>query len=153
MELYFPFNKHSETSQKSTYRIFVTHCEEFWEWDVEILTESTLFFWWIYEETSASSIKFMRDDQFQVAFKEICKLAELIMTIPSSISTVARSFSAMKRIHTCCRGTQTQERLCGLSVLAIEKTYLVELKKRPSFYDNALTQLLKQNRRLELVYK
>jgi hypothetical protein len=70
----------------------------------------------------------MQDDQLQVALKEIYKLAELIMTIPSSTATVARSFSAMKKIHTCCRGTQTQVRSCGLSVLAIEKTLLVELK-------------------------
>jgi hypothetical protein len=42
----------------------------------------------------------MQDNQLQVAFKEIYKLAELIMTIPSSAATVERSFSAMKRIHT-----------------------------------------------------
>jgi hypothetical protein len=70
-------------------------------------------------------LKFMQDNQLQVAFKEICKLAELIMTIPSSTATVERSFSAMKRIHTCCRGTQTQERSCGLSLLAIEKTFIL----------------------------
>jgi hypothetical protein len=47
------------------------------------------------------------------------------MTIPSSTATAERSFSAMKRIHTCCRGTQTQERLCGLSLLAIEKILIL----------------------------
>jgi hypothetical protein len=70
-------------------------------------------------------LKFMQDDQLQVAFKEIYKLSDLIMTIPSSTVTVERYFSAMKRIHTCCRGTQTQERLCGLSLLAIEKILLL----------------------------
>jgi hypothetical protein len=39
----------------------------------------------------------MQDNQLQVAFKEIYKLAELIMTIPSSTATVEQSFSAMKR--------------------------------------------------------
>jgi hypothetical protein len=92
----------------------------------------------------------MHDNQPQVAFKEIYKLAELIMTIPSSTATAERSFSAMKKIHTCCRGTQTQVRLSSLSLLAIEKILLVELKKRPSFYDDVLTQFLRQNRRLEL---
>jgi hypothetical protein len=67
----------------------------------------------------------MQDNQLQVAFKEMYQLAELIMTIPSSTDTVERSFSAMKRIHTCCRGTQTQERLCGLSLLAIKKTFVL----------------------------
>jgi hypothetical protein len=40
-------------------------------------------------------------------------------------------------------------------LLAIEKALLVEveLKKRPSFYDDVLTQFLRQNRRLKLVYK
>jgi hypothetical protein len=95
----------------------------------------------------------MEDNQLQVAFKEIYKLAERIMTIPSSTATVERSFSAMKRIHTCCRGTQTQERLCGLRLLSIESTLRVELKKIPPFYDDVLAQFLRQNRRLELVYK
>jgi hypothetical protein len=54
-------------------------------------------------------LKFMQDNKLQVAFKEIYKLAELIMMVPSSAATVERSFSAMKRIHTCYRGTQTQE--------------------------------------------
>jgi hypothetical protein len=95
----------------------------------------------------------MPGNQLQVPFMEIYKLAEIITTIPSSTATVERSFSAMKRIHTCCKGTQTQGRLCGLSVLAIENTLLVELKRRPSFYDDVLTQFLRQNSRLELVYK
>jgi hypothetical protein len=37
-------------------------------------------------------LKFMQDNQFQVAFKKIYKLAELIMMIPSSTATVERFF-------------------------------------------------------------
>jgi hypothetical protein len=70
-------------------------------------------------------LKFMQDNQLQVAFKGIYKLAELIMTIPSSIATAERSVSAMKRMHTCCRGTQMQEMLCGLSLLAVENTFIL----------------------------
>jgi hypothetical protein len=69
----------------------------------------------------------MQNNQLQVAFKEMYKLAELIMSIPSSTATVERSSSDVKRIHTCCRGTQTQERLCGLSILAVEKTFIKQL--------------------------
>jgi hypothetical protein len=47
------------------------------------------------------------------------------MTIPSTAATVERSVSAMKRMHTCCRGTQTQGRLCGLSLLAREKAFIL----------------------------
>jgi hypothetical protein len=42
-------------------------------------------------------LEFMQDNQLQVASKEMYKLAELIMTIPSSTVTVELSFSAMKR--------------------------------------------------------
>jgi hypothetical protein len=70
-------------------------------------------------------LKFIQNNQLQVTFKEINKLVELIMTIPSSAATVERSFSAIKRIHTCCRGTQTQEMFCGLSLLAVEKTFIL----------------------------
>jgi hypothetical protein len=89
-------------------------------------------------------LKFMQDNQLQVTFKEFYKLVELIMTIPSTTATVERSFSAMKRMHTCCRGTQKQERLCGPTYSPL---------KRHSFYDDVLTQFPRQNRRLELVYK
>jgi hypothetical protein len=51
-------------------------------------------------------LKFMQDNQLQVAFKEIYKLAELIVTIPSSTATVEQSFSAMKRIHIVGPGYQ-----------------------------------------------
>jgi hypothetical protein len=80
----------------------------------------------------------LTDNQLQVACKEIYKLAELIMTIPSSAAIVERSFSAMKRIHTCCRGTNAGK------VMPPKLTIILSM---------VLTQFPRQNRRLELVYK
>jgi hypothetical protein len=116
----------SETSKKPIYRISFNTLWRIlgngtWKNELKVLFSSDEFA----RKPVHHLSKFMQDNQLQVAFKEIYKLVELIMTIPSSTATVEGSFSAMKRIHTCCRGTLTQERLCGLSLLVIEKTFIL----------------------------
>lgn len=88
-------------------------------------------------------------------FSEVYKLSTLILTIPCSTSSVERSFSALRRINSYLRSTQSQERLSDLSLLSIEKQTLTILKSKPLFYDNVIEQflVLSQDRRIELMYK
>nr|CAH7719268.1 unnamed protein product [Callosobruchus chinensis] len=72
------------------------------------------------------------------AFPEAFKLADLLLTIPATSASVERSFSAMKRIKTCQRNTQLQDRMSSLSLISIEKNFLNGLMKRPSFYDSVI---------------
>nr|CAH7743196.1 unnamed protein product [Callosobruchus chinensis] len=60
----------------------------------------------------------------------------------------------MKRIKTCQRNTQLQDRMSSLSLISIEKNFLNGLMKRPSFYDSVIEIFAnKVNRRIDLKYK
>ena len=79
------------------------------------------------------------------AFKEVFRLAKLILTIPSN--------TALKRINTCLRSTQAQERMSALSILSVEKELLLQLKQKQTFYDDVIDKFIAQKRRIELCYK
>nr|XP_018913349.1 PREDICTED: zinc finger MYM-type protein 1-like [Bemisia tabaci] len=97
-------------------------------------------------------IQFLRENDLTFAFKEVNRLAALLCTIPATTASVERSFSALKRIHTYCRSTQTQGRLSSLSVIAIEKGILQELRAKEDFYDTVIQKFLAKTRRIELNY-
>lgn len=90
----------------------------------------------------------MSENDLSSGFSEVYKLA-----IPCTISSVERSFSALRRINTYLRSTQTQERLSDLSLLSIEKEVLINLKNEQSFYDKVIEKFVMQERRVELMFK
>lgn len=53
-----------------------------------------------------------------------------MLTISCSINSVELSFSALKRIETYLRSAQTQERLCGLSILSTDRGTAAKNKKQ-----------------------
>ncbi|KAJ4451537.1 hypothetical protein ANN_03002 [Periplaneta americana] len=72
------------------------------------------------------------ENQLNQVIPEVLKLATLIVTIPAMSASVERTFSALKRIKSYCRSTHTQERLSGLALMSIEKSFLQKLRKRPN---------------------
>jgi hAT family dimerisation domain. len=62
-----------------------------------------------------------------------------VLTIPCSVSSVERSFSALKRLKTYLHSTQTQEEIYELGVLLIKKELLQKIKSSRHF----MTMLLK----------
>jgi hypothetical protein len=135
LQLYFPFNKQWNVKEVNLSNFFNTLWRILgngkWKNELEVLFSS--------DEFSCKPVyhllKFMQDNQLQVAFKEIYKLAKLIMTIPSSTATVEQSFSAMKRNTNAGKATQPKF-----------------TRHWKDIYD-VLTKFPRQNRRLELVYK
>jgi hypothetical protein len=97
-------------------------------------------------------LDFINENSLDVAFSELVKLLQLIITVPATSASAERAFSALKRIHTYMRNTQTQERMSELSMIAIEKKIIVYLK-RSNFYERVVKSFLKKDRRLELEYK
>lgn len=61
-------------------------------------------------------------------FSEIFKLSELILTIPTSSSSVERSFSALKRIKSYARNKMLEQSLSELAIISIENSFLKEIK-------------------------
>ncbi|XP_071535018.1 zinc finger MYM-type protein 1-like [Panulirus ornatus] len=98
-------------------------------------------------------VEFMNENNLRCGFKEVFKLAELILTIPSNTAAAEPSFSALKRMNSYFRDTEEQEAMSGPSLLSVERKLLMELRQRGSFYDDVIAQFTSQERRLELIYK
>lgn len=90
---------------------------------------------------------FMIVNDLVVCFPQVHALITLILTIPSTSASAERSFSALKRIHTAERSTQTQERMVRLNLLSIEKEFLHRLSKQENFYDNVIDIFCKKHPR------
>jgi hypothetical protein len=86
-------------------------------------------------------------------FPQCIKLIKIILTLPISVSSAERSFSALKRIHTYLRNSQSEDRLSDLALISVEKNILLKLKSESNFYDMVIDEFLKKDRRIELVYK
>jgi hypothetical protein len=107
-----------------------------------------------FEQKSVTDIlHFMHSNKLYMGMPEIFKLISLVSTIPATTSSAERSFSALRRIQNYLRSTQGQERLSSLALLSIEKSVLLEMKEKTSFYDRVIEKFVEKNRRIEFVYK
>ena len=98
-------------------------------------------------------IAMMVESSLTSGFKEVFQLGKLILTIPSNTASAERTFSALKQIYSCFHGSQSQEKLSGLSLISIEKSVLMQLKHEGTLYDKIIDQFTSQRRRIELTYK
>lgn len=109
------------------------------------------------ESTDKSPIEIMNyfsEMNLKCGFSEVYKLAQLISTIPTTTASVERSFSSLKRIHTYCRSTQTQERMNNLSIISIEKELVFKLRtNRNKFYEDVIKKFTEKERRVEFEFK
>lgn len=87
------------------------------------------------------------------AFPQVLTLSSMFLTLPITVASAERSFSALKRIQTYVRNTQKEERLSDLAIMSIEKNLLIKIKSQSNFYDNILAHFVKKNRRIALEYK
>ena len=69
----------------------------------------------------------MHERQLYEGFREVNKLILLFLTIPYFTASVEQSFSALKKIKTCLRNAQDQNKLSFLSLMSIEKSLLKRL--------------------------
>lgn len=90
---------------------------------------------------------------FRDTFPQILKLLTIVLTFPISVASAERSFSALKRIHTYLRNSQSEDRLSDLALISIEKNLLLKLKAESHFYDMVIDEFLKKPRRIALEYK
>lgn len=102
----------------------------------------------IYEIFQWFSTKFCID-----TFNQIYRLSALICTIPATTAAVECTFSALKRIKTYLRLTQSKERLSDLALINIEAKLLKNLRFGHTYHDRVIDKFAEKSRCLELVYK
>lgn len=64
---------------------------------------------------------YLKSTGLSESLPQTTKLVSLILTIPATSAGTERSFSALKRIKTYLKNTQSQNRFSALSTLSIEK--------------------------------
>ncbi|KAL4120004.1 hypothetical protein QTP88_012752 [Uroleucon formosanum] len=77
-------------------------------------------------------------------YPNINKLLKILTTLPVSTSTPERSFSTLKRVKTYLRNSMTEDRLNGLTMLAIHKDVIVTP-------DEVLDEMAKKPRKLDIL--
>lgn len=103
-----------------------------------------------YEEFSTCNpydlVKKIKINDLVLAFQEVYKLGQLILTFPTTTASVKRSFLAWNRIKSHQRSTQGQERLSYLSLISIEKEILIicyaKNKYNTEFYDEVINEFV-----------
>lgn len=105
-------------------------------------------------KTLPEMLKFIQANNLEIHLNQIDKLIRSILTIPTASVSVERSFSALKRIKTFTRNTMSQDRLSKISILAIEKLLLNDMKQKDSFYQEVIDHFANEkNRRIPLFFK
>ena len=66
-------------------------------------------------------LKLIVDSNMATSVPEVTAACVLFSTLPVTVASAERSFSKLKLIKTYLRSTMAQERLDGLSLLAIER--------------------------------
>ncbi|KAJ8966871.1 hypothetical protein NQ314_003265 [Rhamnusium bicolor] len=71
-------------------------------------------------------------------------LLQILLTLPVSVASAERSFSALKRLKTWQRNQMTQGRLLGLALLHIHLDLNIDI-------ENVMNRFAKSKRRLEFI--
>lgn len=84
-------------------------------------------------------------------FSETIKILNILCTLPMTTVESERSFSTLKRIKSLLRNTMTQDRLCALAMLSMEKSLI---KSIPNFNELVIDYFANsKNRKIDLIFK
>ena len=86
--------------------------------------------------------EYFHENSLDSAFKKVYKLSQFLLSIPSNTASAERSFSALKRIHTCLHSTHGREKMSSLILLSTEKKLLLKLNQKQAFYDDVIEKFI-----------
>ena len=107
------------------------------------------------DSVNCSSFLSMLLNDFSGVFPEIEKLLSVLVTLSVSSCGCERSFSALKRIKTFLRTNMSDDRLCNLSFLSIQKELIaLMIKSRPEkWHTDVIDNFASSERRIDLKKK
>ncbi len=97
-------------------------------------------------------LHFLQQKGLAESIPQLYLLTCLVLTIPVSTASVERTFSALKRIKTYTRNRTGQARLSALALISVEKL-LQELKPKDKLCDPATAHFVKNDRRMDFIFK
>lgn len=96
-------------------------------------------------------LQLILESNLEPTFPQVVKLLRILITMPMTTSESERCFSTLKRIKTFLRSTMSEERLCALAMLSIEKEMIAEI---PNFNERVIDRFATtKNRRMDFIFK
>ncbi|KAK9531029.1 hypothetical protein VZT92_010482 [Zoarces viviparus] len=104
-------------------------------------------------KSPADLLAFLQQKDLVESMRQLYTLACLAVTIPISTASVEWTFSALKRIKTYSRNATGEARLSSLASMAIEKDFLLELKRTDVLHNLVSELFVNKDRRMDFVCK
>ncbi|KAJ8922022.1 hypothetical protein NQ315_008661 [Exocentrus adspersus] len=95
-------------------------------------------------------LNMIKANSLENTFKEVCKLLEIIITIPMPTGEGERCFSTLKRVKTFLRNSMGEEELSALCMLSVEKCLI---KSDVNFNEKVIDVFAYGKRHVSLIYK
>lgn len=87
------------------------------------------------ESNISDLLKYLMASNLSPALSEVTKLCAFLLAIPVTSMSVKKPFSALRKVHTYLRRTQTQQRFTPLSLLTDELNVLQDSDNSLCFCD------------------
>ncbi|XP_049573527.1 zinc finger MYM-type protein 1 isoform X1 [Syngnathus scovelli] len=98
-------------------------------------------------------LDFLQQKNLNESMGQLYTFVCLAVTIPVSAASFEGTFSALKRIRTYARNTTGQARPSALASMAIEKDFLMELKRTDDLHNRVIEIFSRKEGRMDFVYK
>ena len=92
----------------------------------------------------------------ELELNQVTKLFCLIQTIPATSDSCERSASSLKHVNEYMRCSQSEEQLCNLIFISINKDLLKRMKVEhgfDTFYNKVINEFARKKQRIELIYR
>ncbi|XP_019896449.1 uncharacterized protein LOC105029183 isoform X1 [Esox lucius] len=104
-------------------------------------------------KSPAELLAFLQQKDLCISMRQLYMLACLAVTVPVSAASAELTFSALKRIEMYSRNKTEEARQSALASMAIEKDLLQELKGAGVLYNRVIEVFMKNERRMDFVFK
>ncbi|XP_077478100.1 torsin-4A isoform X3 [Stigmatopora argus] len=126
--------------------------QTFWEYQKTFLHAAFSILTQSHGKSPTDLLDFLQQKNRSESMGQLYTLVGLTVTTVSTAS-VELTFSAQNRIKTYARNTTGQTRLSALALMAIEKNFLMDLKRTCNLYHRVIEIFLRKERRMHFVYK
>lgn len=108
----------------------------------------------LFHKPPAELLQLLIEDELQGTLSEVCKLLQLMLTIPATSTSAEPSLSCLKRIKTYLRNTCGQDRNDNLARIFIDSVVVEDLKASGKFYNMVIEHYATvRDRRTEFIFK
>ncbi|KAL5237883.1 hypothetical protein ACI65C_008686 [Semiaphis heraclei] len=142
--------KYLKQTKKEEFIIQLQNLKSFYGEFIENIEEEGLVWYNMWKEKNDDNMDFLKLLDEVTFLPSIKKCILIAATLPSTTCSVERSFSSLKRLKTWLRSTVTENRLNGLALMNIYKTFVQAQKS--NIIDEAIKLFAMEPRRMQFLF-